>query len=60
MVASEDWQAVVTHLQALVTKASEYVPIISALTVLKFKEIQAQLSSQAGALTLQMLRVKQP
>jgi hypothetical protein len=47
-------------LQTLVTKASECVPIISALTVPKFEEIQAQSSSQAGASTSQMLGVKRP
>ena len=59
-VAGEDWQAVVTCLQTLVTKASEYVPIISALTVPKFEEIQAQSSSQAGASTSLMLGAKRP
>ena len=47
-VAGEDWQAVVTRLHTLVTRAAEYVPIISTLTPPKLEEIQTQSSSQAG------------
>ena len=47
-VAGEDWQAVVTRLHTLVTRATEYVPIISTLTPPKLEEIQTQSSSQAG------------
>ena len=56
--AAEDWQAVVTRLQTLATKATEYVPIISALTVPKLEAIQAQSLSQAGASTSLMLGSK--
>ena len=49
-VAGEDWQAVIVRLQTLVSKATGYVPVISALTAPKLEEFRAAPSlSQVNA-----------